>query len=178
VSRELGDEQLTGVALQNLGSAMFELGDVAAARVLQEEALDVLRRTGNKFGVITNLINLGEVTYLQGDFAAARAYFGEGLTLVREVGTKKQLALSLDGFAALAAKRGEWRRAARLAGAADALREASGYRLQPTSRVFRDRYEAEVRAALGEEEFSAALAEGRAMRRSEAVSFALKTASA
>ena len=178
VSRELGDDQVTGAALQNLGSVMFEQGDVARARALQEEALDLLRRTGNKFGVITNLVNLGELTYLEGDFASSREYFGEGLALVQEVGNKKQLALALDGCAALAAKRGEWRRAALLAGAADALREASGYKLQPSSRVFRDRYEAELRAALGDEPFAAALAEGRALRRREAVAFALETASA
>ena len=42
-------------------------------------------------------------------------------------------------------------RAAWLAGAADALREAIGSEIEPADRIFRDKYMAEARASLGEE---------------------------
>jgi hypothetical protein len=64
-------------------------------------------------------------------------------------------------------------RAARLFGAAEALREAIGTPLPPADRAEHDRSVAAVRTALGEEAFAAAWAEGRALTLEHAVAFAL-----
>ena len=72
-------------------------------------------------------------------------------------------------------KAGAWERAARLAGAAEALREASGYELEPADRAFRERYSAEVRAALGEAALEGAMAEGRALTLEQAMAEALES---
>ena len=174
VGREIGDARLTGIALGNLGEMARAQNDLATARRLTEEGLALSRRTGNKQLTTIALVNLGAVAYAEGDDEASRRYYAEGLALAQELNTKNMIAGALDGFGALATRRGEWERAARLAGAADALRESAGFELEPGDRPLRDKYVAEVRAALGERAFAGAEAEGRAMRVKEAVALAVE----
>ncbi len=65
-------------------------------------------------------------------------------------------------------------RAARLWGAAEALREVIGSPRPPNEREEYERGLATVREALGEEVFSAAWAEGRAMSLEQAIEYALQ----
>lgn len=91
------------------------------------------------------------------------------------LGSEEFVSLSLDGLAAVAAKRGEWERAGRLAGAADALLETIGATLASVDRAFRERYLRDVREHLSEAALEAAVAEGRAMARDRAIEDALST---
>jgi hypothetical protein len=75
----------------------------------------------------------------------------------------------LEGFAHVAGAEGDAERAARLFGAAEALREALGAPLPPVERAHYDRSVAATRAALGEEAFAAAWAEGRALSLEQAI---------
>jgi hypothetical protein len=115
------------------------------------------------------------LAYRQGDYAAARSLHEEGLAIFRELGDKGGIAQSLESLAGLAAVWGRGlERAARLWGAAAALREAIGAPLPPSER---EKYEREVgaaRAALGEEAFASAWAEGEAMTLEQAIAYALE----
>jgi hypothetical protein len=73
----------------------------------------------------------------------------------------------------VATARGEAAVAARLLGAADAVREASGAVPEPFEAAMRDRTRAAAREALGDDAFERALAEGRAMTLEAAVEYAL-----
>ena len=87
----------------------------------------------------------------------------EVLALGRELGSRTAVANVLERLARVARARGDPGLAARLLGAAEALREALG---QTPSIAERGDYEAQLAAvleALGEEAFAAAWAEGRAM---------------
>jgi hypothetical protein len=90
------------------------------------------------------------------------------------LGNKEGLSLSLDGLGAVAAQRGAWARAARLAGVAEALRDAIGCELDPTDRAFRERYLAQVHGQLGEARLAEVAAEGQAMTLEQAVCTALE----
>jgi CRP-like cAMP-binding protein len=70
---------------------------------------------------------------------------------------------SLDDVGAVAGARGEPLRAARLWGAADALREVTGYTLSVGEASVYEPYMSAVRSELGETAFRAAWEEGRAM---------------
>jgi hypothetical protein len=79
----------------------------------------------------------------------------------------------LEAFAALTVAQGQGERAARLYGVAETLRTAKG---TPLPSCDLDEYNGDValvRAALGEEAFAAAWAEGRAMSPQQAVAYAL-----
>jgi DNA-binding NarL/FixJ family response regulator len=84
--------------------------------------------------------------------------------------------ISLTSLGDIAKDQGDDGRAARLFGAAQALRQALGASLSPAERA---RYEpdlAATRAALGEAAFEAASAEGRAMPPERAIDYALAAA--
>ena len=114
------------------------------------------------------------MAYGQGDYAAARASYAESLTLCREIGDKMFIVYDLLGLAGVAAEPGEdMRRAAQLAGAAEALRAAIGLTVEPFERGIYERAVAAAQAALGEEAFAAAFAAGQRMTLDEAVAYAL-----
>jgi DNA-binding CsgD family transcriptional regulator len=84
----------------------------------------------------------------------------------------------LEGLAAIAGTRRAADRAARLFGAAEAIREALGAPLFSPNRPWLDRDVTAVRAQLDPAVFAAAWAEGRAMPFDEAIAYALSEADA
>jgi hypothetical protein len=111
----------------------------------------------------TALHRLGTVAYAQGDAGRATALYEESLALRRELGDKHGLAESLEGLAGMAVAQQQLERAARLLGAAAALREAIGAPLSPRERVRYDRDVSTVHAGLDEAAFAAMWAMGKAM---------------
>jgi DNA-binding CsgD family transcriptional regulator len=108
-------------------------------------------------------VGLAKVKAHQGDHVSARALYEESLVIAREMGNKLNIVDCLEGLAVVIAKQGEPAWAARLWGAAEALRDAMGTPIPP---VYRTEYERSVTAArtqLGEKVFAQAWAEGRAM---------------
>ena len=89
------------------------------------------------------------------------------------MGDKIAISYTLDGFAALAVRRDESELAAKLAGAAEQLRDSIEYCIEPAERRFREGYLVHVRAALSEDAFSAAYEQGRKLKLDEAVALAL-----
>jgi hypothetical protein len=120
------------------------------------------------------LVNLGAAACEEGDFARASACYREALAIERRLGSKSEISISLDGLSAVAAGRKAWERAARLAGAAEALRAAISYERLPVDVAARERTLALVREALGEAAFETAFAEGRRMSLDEALAVALE----
>jgi predicted ATPase/class 3 adenylate cyclase len=172
--RELGDKRNIASAVGQLGTVAQEQGDTAVARVLHEESLTIKRELGDKRGIATSLMNLGSMAQLQGDTATARALFEESLMIRRELGDKRSIATSIDAYAYLNNQEQQAARAARLWGAATALREAIELPRVPSDQEQFDREVAEARSALGEAAFAAAWDEGHAMILEQAVEYALK----
>src|SRR5262249_34525659 len=112
-----------------------------------------------------------------GDNGAARALFQESLTIHREAGGKPRIVTDLEGLAAVAVAQAQPERAARLFGAAEALREAMGAPLPPADRPEHARAVASARTALGDEAFAAAWVEGRALSMEAAITYALEQVS-
>jgi predicted ATPase/DNA-binding SARP family transcriptional activator len=173
ISQELGDKVGSAGHLNRLGMLAHDQGDHVAARALFEESLAIYRELGHKDGMARSLGFLGLVANSKGEYQAARASLNESLAIFRELGNKEGIVKDLEGLAAVAVAQGAAERAARLFGAAAALREAIGAPLPPDERADYERQEAPVRAALHEAAFAAAWAAGRAMPLDDAVAFAL-----
>src|SRR5262249_21613420 len=110
----------------------------------------------------------------QGDRAAARAHLAEALSVFQRMGIGSApvgVLRCLEGTAQFAVAEGETEAAARLVGAAEHLH---GVHRVPLSPVDRRDYDVVpgLRAALGEEMFAAAWAQGQAMSLDEAVRYA------
>ncbi|HEY7034657.1 MAG TPA: tetratricopeptide repeat protein, partial [Thermomicrobiales bacterium] len=149
-----------GLRSDILGPAVWGQGDPAAAAAILEDALAVYRELGDPLNAAVTLNYLGFVACDRGDHAAA-ARFAAGLPLWRQLGAREMLANWLAGAATLAVLHRTPKRAARLFGAADGLRDSLGHAFALPERTLFDRALAGARAALGHTEFAAAWAAGQ-----------------
>ncbi len=90
-----------------------------------------------------------------------------------EIGDRLGVTLGLAGLEGVAGWQAHPRRAARLLGAADALRAEMGATLDRDNLAEYDRMVAAARRQLGARDWAAAWAEGRAMAVEQAVAYAL-----
>jgi tetratricopeptide (TPR) repeat protein len=174
LSRRLGDASALGVYLVSLGYEYLLEGNLEKAAELNEEAAALFRKHGRRGDLQYALVNLGWAALLQGDHERAAASYQECLVLCRELDDRLTASESLEGLACSVAARGEATRASVLFGAAETLREATGYQLAPRDRSLREPYLVAVHAQLGEAAWSAAWEEGRSMEFEDAVVYALE----
>ena len=176
ISRELNDQRGIAFALNNLGMVEGIAGNYDAARDYHESSLPLLRDMGDKWSTARALSGLGRAAWFQGDVEAARAYYRENLIILRDLGSVWELVYTLEGFSWLALRDNKPQHAARLLGASDALREASGHVLFPVARPCYEECVAQTRAALAESgatAFESLWRRGRLLLREEAIAEAL-----
>jgi len=161
-------------SLYDLGYLALAQGDNKRARVLLEEGLARLREQGITFGVFRARFALGHVLLGQADVTQAKQHYQEGLMLQRQLRFQSYTADGLEGLAGVAVAQGQLERAARLFGAAEALREALGWRRWVFFQESYDRAVATTHARLGEKAWAAAWLEGRAMSLEQAAAYALE----
>jgi non-specific serine/threonine protein kinase len=106
----------------------------------------------------------------------AISLYHEGVQLCLELDNRRTLAICLEGLAEIAISQGDVRRAARLLGAAGALRDALGEPLPPINRPAYERHVAALRVALGRKGFAEATAQGRALSTEQVIAEALAIA--
>jgi non-specific serine/threonine protein kinase len=171
--RALGDRAQAAKLTGSMGHVARATGDYPTARALLEEALTLTRAVGNSWSMATILTDLALLAQHEGDTARASALAAETLGMLRTLGLKTHLAELQELLACAAAGQGRYLRAARLFAAAEAFRDATGFRLRPGDRGHVTRHLAATRAALGEAEFAAAWAAGFAMTLDDAVAYSL-----
>jgi predicted ATPase/DNA-binding CsgD family transcriptional regulator len=167
-----------GVAtlLLHQGIAAYYEGRQARAAMFLDASLAMLRELGDAIAVSRALYSLSMLALHQGDLNQSRELLEEGLRIAQERGARIEIAACLEGLAGLACAEKRPERAARLFGAAEALRQATGSDLPPGIRGDRDRHVAAARAGLDEKACAAAWAAGRALSPEQAVAYALTEA--
>jgi predicted ATPase/DNA-binding winged helix-turn-helix (wHTH) protein/Tfp pilus assembly protein PilF len=175
IARERADRVRIAILLNNLGYVAFLQGQSSAARTLHEESLAIRRELKDSGGIAYSLSGLGDVALQQGDHSAAGAFFRDSLAIRRELGDKMGVAELLEKQAAVMAAVGKVLHAARIAGAAERLREEIGCPLTPGERIAHDRHMAAARAALGDDAaFNRAWNDGRALSLEQAIENSLQ----
>lgn len=169
IKHDLGDKMGIATSLTNLGELARLRGNYEQARILHEESLAVRRDLGDSRGTATCLFNLGEIARERGDGARALALYRDGLTLFHRVGDKVGLVACLEGIAKMSASRGQPHVAARLFGAAAALRIAIGRPVPPVDSVAYQQDVAAVQAVLRDDEYRSAWAAGAALLLDQAI---------
>ena len=153
---------------------MFLLrGDHERATTLNEESAALYREQGHKSGLEHAIDILGWAAILGGNYEQAKAFHKESLVLSQDAGVKVITAESIEGLACAAGAEGEGKRAAKLFGAAQMLREVVGYHSVPAEEALRAPHLTAARSRLDEATWEAAFEQGKAMRLEEAVEFAL-----
>jgi non-specific serine/threonine protein kinase len=168
VFREIEGVEVAGphffsVANASLAQILLIQGHTAAAEAHLAEALRRQRALDFPWGLGDTLRILGDLAATRGDTEAALTNYRESLELARLHGDHRLLADSFDGIAGALTARRQPERAARLYGAAAALRARIGSPAGGWDRATYDRGVAATRVALTKEAFATAWADGEAM---------------
>jgi hypothetical protein len=170
LNREIGDKEGIAVSSSLLAELALSQNDLATARSLAEESLVLYREMEYRKGTAESLCLLARIATVSGDYASASTLCTECLAIAKEMDDKELLASGLEGLAGVIAaqesveistKNALW--AAKLWGAAEAVREAIGAPIPPLERATYACAVTAVRTQLGEETFAAAWGEGRSM---------------
>lgn len=168
--RDFVDDRDTAVAIVRAWMARAALGrgDLAQATEWAEEAVPA----GVGWHLSFALNVRAQVALARGDREQSERDLYAALNNMVTGGAFLRLADVLDGLAGLAVVAGSHREAARLFGAAEAVRQRTGEVRAGIDKPGYDEAVANLRAAMSEDEFSAAWAEGAALSRDEAVAYA------
>jgi predicted ATPase/DNA-binding CsgD family transcriptional regulator len=162
--------------LADAGDFRLQRGDVAGAVPMLDEALEVLRPLGASWSLTTTLGTRGYAALLQGNLALAASFLAESLVVAERMNDVRHSLGAVAGLAGVALSFGQLERAARLLGAVDAAKEASGIR-RPALAQHTSSVTGAVQEHLPEPEFAVAWNEGRALRFDDAIADALALAS-
>jgi ATP/maltotriose-dependent transcriptional regulator MalT len=178
LARALDHPLFIGATLDTLAEFAFLDGELERATTLVTEALDGQRRHQPLWGTSFSLALLGELAFARADLPAAAASFAESIALARTLGDTTFLGAGLAAIGTIAADRGEAQQAARLLGAAEAISQVAGAWSFIAARGHERLALETARAALGEDVFAAAWAQGRRLSREQATDEGLRTADA
>jgi ATP/maltotriose-dependent transcriptional regulator MalT len=160
--RQQGDTPYLVYPLGLSGLLHLEQGELVQARRLLEESLTLGKRTVVEIDAFEFRLGLARLSALEGNMSAARCLYQETLTLLQECQVYHEgIAASLEGLAALEAEQGESGDAARLWGAAQALRETIGAPMHPLLRASSEHTQAQMRAKLSAASWQRLWEEGR-----------------
>jgi tetratricopeptide (TPR) repeat protein len=159
--------------LLSLGRLAVVQGDDGRVLAFLQQMVGLFREKG-VLSALTMLIPvLGALINAQGDSIQASVILRDGLILQQQFAEQDVLIESLEAFAGVAVRQGRAMRAARLLGAAEALRITVGCPLLPPAFPPYTRDVAAARAQLNDDTFAAAWAAGRALTLEQAIAEAL-----
>jgi predicted ATPase len=151
-------------------------GEYAAARERFAKYLPLFERLGDEHRV--NMIRswLAHMLRYEGNYQAAVAEYRKTILVWQKLGHRGAVAHQLESFAFVAQAVKENRRAGRLFGAAEALREKMGTPMDPQERVEYDQFVDDLRGRLDAQAFASAWSAGRALTMEQAISYAITDA--
>lgn len=172
--QKLGDQRGIAISLNNLGLSVQEMGDLSKAEQLYRQSLDLSRQVSDTRGVSAATINLG-VTMLDQRLAEqADELFREALLSSKGLKDQDGVIQCLEGLAGVASLLQKPERAARLFGAALALRTSIELPVHPNYRLRYQRIEDSIKIQLPTETITSEEAIGKEMTLERAIDYALQ----
>jgi predicted ATPase/class 3 adenylate cyclase len=169
------DLVLTARIWTALGYTEALRGNLASAIEKLQQGTHLHREHGNRLFLAENLIALAGLTFStdMDKYEEARGYLDEAVNVMAQTESPIVFATVLPPLAFLANHEGRHRRAARLMGLWEAMREELGGGPPSAARAHFADPEADARAALGDDEYDRIRAEGHEMTVEEVVAYAL-----
>ncbi len=176
--REMGLNGQLGRAwtLNFLGDVALNRGEAELARSLYEEAVTILRETGEFNFLAYAVRRLAQHQWREDNHEKAIALCKESLNLNQQVDSPRGVIACLAGFAAIAVAMDRYEDAAQLMAAVETQVASLGVRLVYMDRLEYERNLALLRTKLDEKTLSKLWAQGKAMTMEQAVASALMLA--
>jgi predicted ATPase/DNA-binding SARP family transcriptional activator len=171
---ESGDQRGHALAISNLGGIALERGEYAKAAALSEQAYGLFETLEDSEGMAFALVNQGFAALSQKQYERAIELLRQALRRLAELEFRDVIGYCFEGLAAVLAFTARPEEAARLLGAAEALRESLGVGLAPAEQATHDETVEAVRRALAENRFADAWRHGRELPLDDAVAYALE----
>ncbi len=162
------------VARQRRDRGLYALlrGDFAQAIDVLKKAVQGLRAANRSYLITGATFYLATAYCFTGNLSEALRWYSEALELPNTADDKVHLALTLLGFAAVAARQGDMARAAILSGASLAVQQANQIVFPAAVQQIYDREIAQVRTSLDDAALYDAFARGSQMTTDEMFAFA------
>jgi tetratricopeptide (TPR) repeat protein len=173
LAREIGNEQRLAAALTNLGHVENFAGNLGRAAEVLQGAVTLDEKYGDQLGLALDRQALIMVSLRAGRLQEARDLLSAVLDYVASAGNSDILATTLELAACTIAELGEALRAARLAGAAAAVRQIASMPLAPNDAELLEGFLAPARATLAREKWDAEYGAGRVLSQEQAAALLL-----
>ena len=157
-----GEATLLAMATASLGQVAMVKGDLAAAQDLFEQALAIHQSGSSPIGVAFGHLYVGQVTLARGDYARAARSFHEATIRFAAAWGSGGAVRAVEGLAGVVVI-SQPDQAARLLGAAAAIREGDEWRRDQLEVPAYEQTMATARSALGEPAFVAAWKAGESL---------------
>jgi non-specific serine/threonine protein kinase len=168
-----GTMAIEGEILSGLGQVKRELGDLPGSMACYEQAVTFHKETNTPWGLAIANYGRGATATAGRDYQAAHEFYSSSLRYWQSLGDFRGLAICLEGVAWVACARGDPECAARLLGAANALRDRAA---APIPRQALGSYGGLVRdvwSRLGERVFNDMWLRGRSLSVDQAIDEAM-----
>jgi predicted ATPase len=171
--QNLKDTMHVAWCLNALGIVARHQGDYQRAVARYREALALRRQLGDVRAVASTLHDLAYVALRQGEAPRAARLFHISLARYQELRSERGIAECLAGLGGVAGDQGDWWGATRLLGAASALLDRIGARMDMVDQVEYERDLGAARRTLDQRSFAAAWAEGQGLPLEQVIEDAL-----
>jgi predicted ATPase len=164
----------TATTLINLGDVALVAGEYERAIELSTEGIELDRAHGGSSLLQVGLINLAAAQVHLGHLAEAEEAAADSLEVAPDLRDPVAVVFALRVFAAAAAWRRDYERAALLLGGADAVDAELGAHSDPSQQALREEVLRRVEGALGADDTLHALDRGRSLAADEVLDIALE----
>lgn len=172
MSQEMPGSLQVGMFFMGMGMDERVRGNYAKAKELLEQGLEIFKRLGNSNFKLVVQSELGHLERQTGDLSRARSIYRETIRGWQDLGNRPAIANQLECFGFLDIADEQPRRAAKLFGAAEALRERIRSTMADFERLEYDESLAALRSNLADTEFNALWAAGRSLTMEQAIEIA------
>lgn len=177
MSQEMPGSFQVGMYFMGMGMGERERGNYDRAKEILERGLEIFARIGNSNFKLVVQSELGHLERQTGDLSRARSIYRETIKGWQDLGNRSAVANQLECFGFLDIAEEHPRRAAKLLGAAAALRERLKSTMTDFEQLEYDRSIAALRSRLADTEFNAHWAQGRTLTMEQAIELAFDSGS-
>lgn len=163
----------SGFLNMGLGTGARYQGRYDIAQRHFEEGLRIFKHIGHKGMIAAMTSEIAHTQRAMGNYSAAKQTYRETIKVFQDYGNRPSVAHQLECFAMIAIVEEEPQRAAKLFGAADAIREVTGHKPTDEEQAEEAQFISRLRAMLTETEFNTLWAEGKSMTMEQAIQLAL-----